>query len=363
MLRYSLVWLMSLAILDGQTQVDLKNQSKSVDFSSASSTKPIQAGTVLPAVCNTAQLFFLTTAPTGANLYACAPANTWTLETGGGSGSTTNGSGAPTGACVVGAIYNDTTDGNTWFCQSTNVWVMALTTNDVGSFLLTGENGSTNPATPSSGSTVLFFSATAKTGQTIDDTGALGTMVRPTDCSGSAQLVQKISSSGTITCAAPAVAAITYNFSGGSGSSSSPQTGAWWQDGSTTAVCPAGTPFQCYLHWNSGNILAVTTSVPHAWAGGVISVALRYQGNGSGNTVQPAVSSSCVNNGSAGYTFNTAQSFGSQTTSGSNYYLATLPSLTATGCSADSLMVLEFSRLDSGGFLNLPEASITFNIP
>lgn len=362
MLRYCLLWMMSLVICEGQTQVDLKNQSKSVDFSSASSTKPAQAGAVLPATCNTAQLFFLTTAPAGANLYACAPANTWTLESGGGSGSTASGSGAPTGACVVGSIYNDITNGNTWFCQRTNVWVLALTTSDVGPFLLTGQNGS-NPATPSSGSTALFFSSTAKTGQSIDDTGGLGTMVRPADCSGSTQLVQKINSNGTVTCAAPALTSVTNNFPGGSGSSSGPQMGEWWQDGSVSAVCPTGAPYECHLHWNSGNLLALTTAMPHAWVGGAVSVTLRYQGTGSGNTVQPAVSSGCVNNGSATLAFNPAQSFGSQTTSGSNYYITTLSSLTTTGCSPDSLMVLVFSRLDSGGFLDLAQASITFNIP
>src|SRR5215469_9685350 len=66
-----------------QTPVDLKTQTKSVDFSVASSTKTFQAGTVLPATCLANQTFFKTNAPPGANFYGCTSANTWTLEIGG----------------------------------------------------------------------------------------------------------------------------------------------------------------------------------------------------------------------------------------------------------------------------------------
>jgi hypothetical protein len=66
----------------GQTLVDLKTQSKSVDFTGATSTKPFQAGTVLPATCTVGQAFFQTNAPAGANLYTCTALNSWTLETG-----------------------------------------------------------------------------------------------------------------------------------------------------------------------------------------------------------------------------------------------------------------------------------------
>ena len=66
-----------------QTQVDLKTQTKSADFSVASSTKTFQAGTVLPATCLANQTFFKTNAPPGANFYGCTSANTWTLEIGG----------------------------------------------------------------------------------------------------------------------------------------------------------------------------------------------------------------------------------------------------------------------------------------
>ena len=70
----------------GQTQVDLRTQTKSVDFTAAPSTRPVKTGTILPAVCTTGDLFFKTTAPAGSNLYACVAPNTWVLQSGGGGG-------------------------------------------------------------------------------------------------------------------------------------------------------------------------------------------------------------------------------------------------------------------------------------
>jgi hypothetical protein len=158
-------------------------------------------------------MYFLTSAPAGANLYACVAANSWSVETGG--GSATSGSGAPTGACTTGAVYDDTLHGDTWFCESPGAWQMALTTSNAGAFALTGQNGAT-PATPSTGETSLFFNSTAKVAQSVDDTGSTATMVRPTDCSGSGQLTQKINADGTVACAGPTVThAIGYTFDGG----------------------------------------------------------------------------------------------------------------------------------------------------
>src|SRR5580658_5967820 len=64
---------------NGQTQVDLRTQSKSVNFSAANSTQPFQSGTVLPATCLVDQAFFQTNAPAGLNLYGCTAINSWTL--------------------------------------------------------------------------------------------------------------------------------------------------------------------------------------------------------------------------------------------------------------------------------------------
>src|SRR5216684_8797395 len=71
------------ATLYGQTQVDLRTQSKSVDFSGANATKPFKSGTVFPSVCSVGEAYYKTDAPAGSNIYACTSLNAWTLETSG----------------------------------------------------------------------------------------------------------------------------------------------------------------------------------------------------------------------------------------------------------------------------------------
>jgi hypothetical protein len=90
-----MLWMPCAMLTSGQTTVDLRTQSKNVDFSSAASTKPFQAGTAVPSTCTTGQMFFLTTAPAGSNLYGCAATNSWSLESGG------SGSGGSGGATVA----------------------------------------------------------------------------------------------------------------------------------------------------------------------------------------------------------------------------------------------------------------------
>ena len=69
-----------------QTQVDLRTQSKSMDFGAATSTRPFQTGTALPATCAVGNVFFKTNATAGSNVYGCTATNTWAVESGGGSG-------------------------------------------------------------------------------------------------------------------------------------------------------------------------------------------------------------------------------------------------------------------------------------
>ncbi len=76
-----------------QTRLDLKSQSKSVDFSGASYTRPVKVGTAPPAICTVGDLYFRTDVPAGSNLYACTAANSWTLQ----SGSTSLPAGTPNG--------------------------------------------------------------------------------------------------------------------------------------------------------------------------------------------------------------------------------------------------------------------------
>jgi hypothetical protein len=77
---YLLICACSLA--RGQTLVDLRTQSKSVDFTSANSTKPYKSGTALPLTCSVGEAFFNTSAAAGKNLYTCTSINVWTLQNG-----------------------------------------------------------------------------------------------------------------------------------------------------------------------------------------------------------------------------------------------------------------------------------------
>src|SRR5579863_1641456 len=101
--RYTL-FIAALALtgtVEGQTQVDLRTQSKSVDFSAASSTKPFQTGAALPATCSIGQMFFLTTAPSGLNSFGCSAANSWTQQDAGVQSTTIKSSGMLIGSSSV----------------------------------------------------------------------------------------------------------------------------------------------------------------------------------------------------------------------------------------------------------------------
>ena len=94
--RIALVLLFMLAgQAFGQTTVDLRTQSKSVDFSNLPGTRPTTVGTALPANCQTGQLYFNSAASPGANLYGCSSTNVWSpLGSGSGSGTTATAGGA-----------------------------------------------------------------------------------------------------------------------------------------------------------------------------------------------------------------------------------------------------------------------------
>jgi hypothetical protein len=64
--------------VSAQTKVDLRTQTKSVDFSTASFTKPVKSAPALPVTCSPGELFYLSTANPGYNLYYCTAPNLWT---------------------------------------------------------------------------------------------------------------------------------------------------------------------------------------------------------------------------------------------------------------------------------------------
>jgi hypothetical protein len=71
-----------------QTSISLRSQSRDVDFSAASETKPFRTGTVLPSTCGSGSVFFKTNAIPGQNIYLCTATNTWSqvVANGGGGG-------------------------------------------------------------------------------------------------------------------------------------------------------------------------------------------------------------------------------------------------------------------------------------
>ncbi|MGB7759255.1 MAG: hypothetical protein WBL61_05470 [Bryobacteraceae bacterium] len=115
-----MLWMVLVVwIAAGQTQIDLSTQAKNV---------PIKAGTSLPSTCAVGQIFFMTSAPTGANLYGCTAVNTWSAQGGQpGAGAMMQGTLASMPAtCTVGQTYfaTDASAGaNLYGCPTANTWV------------------------------------------------------------------------------------------------------------------------------------------------------------------------------------------------------------------------------------------------
>jgi hypothetical protein len=65
-----------------QTQIDLRTQTRNVDFTGAVSTRPLKTGSALPATCQVGDMFFKTDASAGSNLYGCTATNTWSGQAG-----------------------------------------------------------------------------------------------------------------------------------------------------------------------------------------------------------------------------------------------------------------------------------------
>jgi hypothetical protein len=78
-----LVMSSGVGALYGQlTQLDLRLQSRDVDFSGASATKPFKSGTGLPSSCGPGEMYYRLDASAGMNVYGCTASNSWTLEQG-----------------------------------------------------------------------------------------------------------------------------------------------------------------------------------------------------------------------------------------------------------------------------------------
>ncbi len=84
MINVRLFWAVCCGIpLAAQTQVDLRTQSKGVDFQAAPYTKPLKSGSDLPPTCTQGEMYFLFSAAPGTNLFGC-PSGAWVAEGTGG---------------------------------------------------------------------------------------------------------------------------------------------------------------------------------------------------------------------------------------------------------------------------------------
>jgi hypothetical protein len=95
MWRYFITCLLSLDILGAQTLIDLRSQTREIDFRQAPSTKPLKTGSMLPATCDAGDFYFLLTAAAGENVYGCVTANTWVRQSGAKGDITVSSNGSP----------------------------------------------------------------------------------------------------------------------------------------------------------------------------------------------------------------------------------------------------------------------------
>lgn len=83
---YSLAAMSLAGISAAQTRIDLRTQSKTVDFSQANSTLPSKAGSNVPATCVAGETFLKLDAPPGQNWYVCVSVDQWSQQAASGSG-------------------------------------------------------------------------------------------------------------------------------------------------------------------------------------------------------------------------------------------------------------------------------------
>lgn len=71
--------LFAAAAVYSQTQLDLGQQAKNIDFSQATLTRPVRSGTSMPVSCALGEMFYLTNGTPGRNSFVCAAPNSWSV--------------------------------------------------------------------------------------------------------------------------------------------------------------------------------------------------------------------------------------------------------------------------------------------
>jgi hypothetical protein len=256
MSRFLLLGVLGWYLAAGQTtKVDLQNQTRGVDFSAATSTKPAKTGTALPSVCSTGEAYVLTTAVAGSNLYICTATNTWSVQAGqpgpsgptgpqgsqglqgpqgpagpigatgpigpagpqgiqgppgSGSNSTTiqTGSGVPSLNCDAPstsnlALYTDSTSHDIYICVATNTWNRIFTGAAGDAVEVTGAVQSAL-STPASGTVSCYFDAAALTWQCKNGAGLLFSSVKVAASRTTNEFITHIGTDGVPVTAQPA---------------------------------------------------------------------------------------------------------------------------------------------------------------
>lgn len=350
----------AMAVRAQTTQIDLRTQSKDVDFSSAVSTKPVKVGVSLPATCTAGEVFFELNPPTTAALFGCSSANTWVALSGSSNMNVTTGSGAPSGACTPGQTWFldvSATPANLWYCNISGAWRQMVDTSGLGPFVMTGQTSSP-PGTPPAGSGSAWFDTATGLWRALVGTTTSSTVI-PATCSG-AQFVNGIAASGTPTCGTP---------SGGGGGGSAPQLTQWfhaatcvnsgavasgaWQmrsDEPLNVGCNSlidGSPQQATLQFvdTADQFLWLQTMIPAGWTTGEVSLTLASYPAASTGDTRFGVSTKCIAAGGS-----TTGSYNTETfqirSQGTAFtpFMTTFNSLNMTGCSAGNLLVIQLRR-------------------
>ena len=287
-------WLIGVA--QGQTEVDLRLQSKSVNFSAAPSTQPFQSGTILPSACLVDQAYFQTNAPAGLNLYGCTAVNSWTLLSAGILlGDVT---GKPN-ASIVSQIQGRSVSTTAPTSGQSLVWNSA-TSKWTPQTIPQGPAGATGPAGPTGSTGAVGMTGAVGPAGSTGAQGATGS-AGPTGAVGMTGARGATGSQGPTGATGPAGAQ-------GATGSTGPQ-GATGTNGAVSRVQNNGTnlPVEPTLNFTGGGCTdsPSTTSTNCSGAAGIAGVTVDLNGTAQGT--QPTLNfisgtgivQACVNNTSA----------------------------------------------------------------
>lgn len=369
-----------LTVAGAQTTVDLRTQSRDVDFSNASSTKPSKSGTVVPATCSVGETFFKTDADAGRNLYFCTARNTWSqmagsptgpaalLEVnGGGSKAQTTDGGLPANAVPVIDGSGKSVDSG---CTATGGVANCPNgfTSGAGASTITMTEGVAPPA-PTDGKQTLYLDVADHRAKLIDGASGVRNLatssgstppgaVAAYDAAGNLTASACSLTDGVLVCGLGAGATLTipswFEFPAAVCQGSAAYLGFNVPAADTpAAACAAGTntTFGVAAFTAGAQSGQIRFVLPDDWvAGAGNDLEFRFRSEtagGAGNVVWNARTACSGSSGaSLDSVFNTAQTAASAAQPNNLTNKATVSGFTTTGCSPGSILFIRFG-LDS----------------